>query len=172
MNKGLEVIEAKWLFDLSPAEIEVVVHPQSIIHSMVAYRDGSILAQLGIPDMKGAIAYALSCPERLPLQQALPDFSAMTALTFEKPDLAAFPCLSLAFEACETGGTFPAVLNAANEVAVEAFLAKRIGFLDIPTLIAQSLEAHKGGNRPELGDILAADRWGREETRREMAARA
>lgn len=171
MNKGLEVIEAKWLFDLTPAEIEVVVHPQSIVHSMVAYRDGSILAQLGIPDMKGAIAYALSCPERLPLQQPLPDFAAMSGLNFEKPDLAAFPCLSLAFDACKAGGTFPAVLNAANEVAVEAFLDKRIGFLDIPSLVARRLEAHNGGALPALDDILAADRWAREETLREIAAR-
>jgi len=172
MNKGLEVIEAKWLFGLAPAEIEVVVHPQSIIHSMVAYRDGSILAQLGVPDMKGAIAYALSCPERWPLQQPLPDFGATAGLTFEKPDLAAFPCLALSFSACEAGGTHPAVLNAANEVAVEAFLTKQIGFLDIPFLVEHTLAAHSGIARPQLADILGADRWARGETRRKMAAGA
>jgi 1-deoxy-D-xylulose-5-phosphate reductoisomerase len=170
MNKGLEVIEAKWLFGLAPAEIEVVVHPQSIIHSMVAYRDGSILAQLGVPDMKTAIACALSWPERWPLGQPLPDFAATAGLTFEKPDLAAFPCLALAYQACEAGGTHPAVLNAANEVAVEAFLTGQIGFLKIPCLVEHALGAHNGNSRPQLADILGADRWAREETRRRLAA--
>ena len=170
MNKGLEVIEAKWLFNLAPAEIEVLVHPQSIIHSMVAYHDGSILAQLGVPDMKTAIACALSWPERWPLRQPLPDFTATAGLTFEKPDLAAFPCLALAFEACEAGGTHPAVLNAANEVAVEAFLAGQVGFLDIPFLVEHALAAHSGNTRPQLADILGADRWARGETRRKLTA--
>ncbi|MGD8541350.1 MAG: 1-deoxy-D-xylulose-5-phosphate reductoisomerase [Desulfobacteraceae bacterium] len=170
MNKGLEVIEAKWLFGLAPAEIEVVVHPQSIIHSMVAYRDGSILAQLGVPDMKSAIACALSWPERWPLGQPLPDFAATAGLSFEKPDLAAFPCLTLAFEACQAGGTHPAVLNAANEVAVEAFLAGQIGFLEIPCLVEHALGAHSGTARPQLADILNADRWARGETRRKLSA--
>ena len=170
MNKGLEVIEAKWLFGLAPAEIEVVVHPQSIIHSMVAYRDGSILAQLGVPDMKTAIACALSWPERWPLGQPLPDFAATAGLTFEKPNLAAFPCLALAYQACEAGGTHPAVLNAANEVAVEAFLNGHIEFLEIPCLVERALGAHNGNSRPQLADILGADRWAREETRRRLAA--
>jgi 1-deoxy-D-xylulose-5-phosphate reductoisomerase len=137
---------------------------------MVAYRDGSILAQLGVPDMKAAIACALSWPERWPLRQPLPDFTATAGLTFEKPDLAAFPCLALAFEACETGGTHPAVLNAANEVAVEAFLAGQIGFLDIPVLVECTLAAHSGNTRPQLVDILDADRWARGETRRKLTA--
>ena len=114
MNKGLEVIEAKFLFDVSYDQITVVIHPQSIVHSMVAYKDGSIIAQLGIPDMKGAIAYAISYPERLPLDQPLPDFAGMGALNFEKPDFEKFPCLSLAYRAVTVGGTLPAVLNAAN----------------------------------------------------------
>ncbi|MDM8551590.1 1-deoxy-D-xylulose-5-phosphate reductoisomerase [Desulfobacterales bacterium HSG2] len=161
MNKGLEVIEAKWLFDVSQDQIEVVVHPQSIIHSMVAYKDGSVIAQLGIPDMKGAIAYAISWPERLPLNQPLPDF-ANTGLTFQKPDMERFPCLALAFEACNIGGTLPAVLNAANESAVEAFLENRISFVQIPTVIRKRMEQHTVIQDPTLSDILEADRWARD----------
>ena len=162
MNKGLEVIEAKWLFNVSQDRIEVVVHPQSIIHSMVAYKDGSLIAQLGIPDMKGAIAYALSWPERLPLKQPVPDFANMTGLTFQKPDTNKFPCLALAFKACEQGGTLPAVLNAANEVAVYAFLNRRISFPDIPAMIEKVMERHTVIRNPSLSDILEADRLARE----------
>jgi len=162
MNKGLEVIEAKWLFNVSQDRIEVVVHPQSIIHSMVAYKDGSLIAQLGIPDMKGAIAYALSWPERLPLKQPVPDFANMTGLTFQKPDTNKFPCLKLAFKACEQGGTLPAVLNAANEVAVYAFLNHRISFPDIPAMIEKVMERHTIIRNPSLSDILEADRLARE----------
>ncbi|OQX28453.1 MAG: 1-deoxy-D-xylulose-5-phosphate reductoisomerase [Desulfobacteraceae bacterium IS3] len=162
MNKGLEVIEAKWLFNVSQDRIEVVVHPQSIIHSMVAYKDGSLIAQLGIPDMKGAIAYALSWPERLPLKQPVPDFANMTGLTFQKPDTNKFPCLKLAFKACEQGGTLPAVLNAANEVAVYAFLNRRISFPDIPAMIEKVMERHTIIRNPSLSDILEADRLARE----------
>ncbi len=161
MNKGLEVIEAKHLFGVSHDMINVVIHPQSVIHSMVAYRDGAVIAQLGIPDMKGAIAYAISYPERLTLKQPIPDFVNIGALTFQQPDLIKFPCLALAFKACETGGTMPAVLNASNEVAVEAFLDKRISFTSIPELIKNTIEKHSFVKDPSLSDILEADNWGR-----------
>ena len=161
MNKGLEVIEAKYLFGISHDMIKVVIHPQSVIHSMVAYRDGAVMAQLGIPDMKGAIAYAMSWPERLPLKQPIPDFANIAALTFQQPDLKKFPCLALAFKACETGGTMPAVLNASNEVAVEAFLNKHISFAGIPELIKNTIEKHSVVKNPSLSDILEADKWAR-----------
>lgn len=163
MNKGLEVLEAKHLFGVSRDMIEVVIHPQSIIHSMVAYKDGSIMAQLGIPDMKAAIAYALSYPERLPLKQPLPDFTGNTALTFQQPDLEKFPCLDLALRACEIGGTLPAVLNAANEVAVNAFLDQLISFLDIAKVITNTMENHHVVCKPIFSDIIAADRWARQQ---------
>ena len=162
MNKGLEVLEAKALFDVSEDMIEVVIHPQSVIHSMVAYRDGSIIAQLGVPDMKGAIAYALSYPERLPLNQPLPDFSGEKDLTFQKPDLEKFPCLALAFQACKAGKTMPAVLNASNEVAVKAFLHKKIAFTDIAKIVSLTMEAHDLDPDPQLPDIMAADQWARQ----------
>ena len=165
MNKGLEVLEAKSLFNVSEEMIEVVIHPQSIIHSMVAYQDGAVMAQLGIPDMKAAIAYALSYPKRLPLNQPLPDFSGEQDLTFQKPDLAKFPCLALAFEACRVGKTMPAVLNAANEVAVNAFLSNKIAFTDIARIVDRAMEAHTVNPKPALSDILAADR----ETRQKAA---
>jgi 1-deoxy-D-xylulose-5-phosphate reductoisomerase len=162
MNKGLEVLEARCLFGVSHQMIEVVIHPQSVIHSMVAYKDGSVIAQLGIPDMKGAIAYALSYPQRLPLQQPLPQFNAHQTLTFQEPDLKKFPCLAMAFEACEAGGTLPSVLNAANEVAVHAFLDRQIGFVDIVTVIRQTIDRHPVISDPELSEIMAADQWARE----------
>ncbi len=161
MNKGLEVIEATWLFGVPQDMIQVVVHPQSIIHSMVAFHDGNVIAQLGIPDMKGAIAYALSFPERLPLGQVLPDFSGGTDLTFSEPDLEKFPCLGLAFEACRRKGTLPAVLNAANEVAVAAFLGEDIPFTGIPRIVAETMQAHTVTEHPALEDIIEADRWAR-----------
>ena len=163
MNKGLEIIEAKRLFNISQKMIEVVIHPQSVIHSMVSFKDGTVMAQLGIPDMKGAIAYALSYPERLGLEQPLPDFVSIGALTFEKPDFEKFPCLALAYQACETDGTLPAVLNAANEAAVEAFLEKRISFLKIPEVIRETMDQHTVIADPTLQDILRADRWAREQ---------
>jgi len=165
MNKGLEVLEAKCLFGLSHRAIEVVIHPQSVIHSMVAFHDGSVMAQLGIPDMKVAIAYALSYPMRLPLKQSLPIFDAGLTLTFDQPDLAKFPCLALAFKACETGGTLPAVLNAANEIAVHAFLNESIAFVDIPMVIEQTMNRHAVVPDPELAGILDADQWARINTR-------
>ena len=164
MNKGLEFIEAKHLFGVSEKMIEVVIHPQSIIHSMVAYCDGSIIAQLGIPDMKEAIAYALSYPKRLPLNQPLPEFAEIGKFTFEKPDLKRFPCLKMAFEASKQGGTAPAVLNAANEIAVHSFLNKRIAFTTIAKVIRQTLDLHTNISEPTLEDILEADKWAREQS--------
>jgi 1-deoxy-D-xylulose-5-phosphate reductoisomerase len=161
MNKGLEVIEAKWLFDVDPAQIDVMVHPQSIVHSMVAYCDGSIIAQLGIPDMQGAIAYALSHPRRLALGQPLPDLKALQALTFEDPDLERFPCLSLAMSACDRGGTLPAVLNAANEIAVHAFLEGGLSFPGIARVVQATMDEHEVVRNPDLDAILGADAWAR-----------
>ncbi len=161
MNKGLEVIEAKWLFDVPVSSIEVVVHPQSIVHSMVVYRDGSVMAQMGIPDMRGAISYALSYPERLFIGQPEPDFFNIAPLTFLKPDLDKFPCLKLAFDACDAGKTFPAVMNAANEVAVTAFLAAALPFVGIPAIIEKTLAAHSAVAGPALADIVDADHWAR-----------
>jgi 1-deoxy-D-xylulose-5-phosphate reductoisomerase len=161
MNKGFEVIEAHHFFNLPYDMIEVIIHPQSIVHSMVAYRDGAVIAQLGLPDMRGAIAYALSCPERLPVNLPLPDFSAIGSLRFEKPDTARFPCLSLAYRACKAGGTLPAVLNAANEAAVCAFLEKRIRFSQIPELIRDVMDGHDPPAVANLEEIVKADQWAR-----------
>ncbi len=161
MNKGLEVIEARYLFDVSCKNIEVIVHPQSIVHSMVAYKDGSVLAQLGIPDMRGAIAYAMSWPNRLPLKLPVPDFAALSALKFQSPDFDKFPCLTLAFDACREGHTLPAVLNAANEVAVKAVLDKRMMFSKIPEIIEKTMNKHSLDKNPELSDIIEADKWAR-----------
>jgi len=162
MNKGLELIEAKHLFGVSQDKIQVVVHPQSIIHSMVSYRDGSVIAQLGVPDMKGAIAYAMSYPERLPINQPVPDFVNIGTLTFQAPDLDKFPCLAMAFQACKTGGTMPAVLNAANETAVAAFLDKAVSFLQIPEIIQNIMDKHVTEENPDIMEIIQADQWARE----------
>ncbi|KZE34914.1 1-deoxy-D-xylulose-5-phosphate reductoisomerase [Crenobacter luteus] len=163
MNKGLEVIEAHWLFGAPPSRIEVLVHPQSVIHSMVQYRDGSIVAQLGSPDMRTPIAYALSWPERIAAGVAPLDFTTLSSLTFEAPDLTRFPCLRLAFAALEQGGDAPAVLNAANEVAVAAFLDGRIGFTDIPRLVDGALSGLDLAASVDLDSLLdkdaAARRW-------------
>jgi 1-deoxy-D-xylulose-5-phosphate reductoisomerase len=161
MNKGLEVIEAKWLFGVTLAQIEVLVHPQSIVHSMIAFRDGSVMAQMGVPDMKGAIAYALSFPARLPLAQPVPDLTSGMALTFQKPDVEKFPCLSLAFRAGAKGGTLPAVMNAANEVAVQAFLNGHVAFTGIPQIIRAVMDMHVVIDKPDLAALLEADRWAR-----------
>jgi 1-deoxy-D-xylulose-5-phosphate reductoisomerase len=162
MNKGLEVIEAHWLFDTDFNRIKVLIHPQSIIHSMVTYADGAVIAQMGVPDMKGAIAYGLSHPHRLPLDVPSPDFTHIGRLTFKEPDLDRFPCLGLAYRAGEHGGTLPAVLNAANEVAVEAFLSNRLPFLGIHPIIDQTMNNHCINNGADLGQIIEADRWARE----------
>ena len=163
MNKGLEVIEAHWLFHQPFDGIRVIIHPQSIIHSMVEFADGSIKAQLSHPDMRFPIQYALSYPERLP-NQKLPklDWDRIKELTFEAPDLSTFPCLKLAIEAGKKGGTYPAVLCAADEVAIELFLAQRIGFSDIPRLVERSLAEHRAIAHPTIEDIIAADDWARE----------
>jgi len=166
MNKGLEVIEARWLFDIPADRIAVHVHPQSIVHSMVEYRDGSVIAQMGIPDMKLPIAYALSYPERLPLNLPPLDLCDTGSLTFEAPDLERFPCLALAYEALEMGGTAPAVLNAANEVAVDAFLGGTIGFLDISAIIGTVLRRTVPEALETIEQVLSADLWAREETMR------
>ena len=163
MNKGLEVIEARWLFDVSINQIEVLIHPQSIIHSMVEFRDGSVMAQMGVPDMRIPIAYALSNTERLDLIMPRLDLAKIGMLTFEKPDLKRFPCLSYAYDAVREGGTMPAVLNSSNEVAVRAFLQKRIGFLDIEVVVRETIERHKGSHTKTIEDVLMADNWAREE---------
>ena len=165
MNKGLEVIEACRLFDVSPDRIEVVVHPQSIVHSMVAFVDGAVIAQLGLPDMKAAIGYALAYPERLDVGVCAPDFPAIGTLDFERPDTERFPCLKLAFEAVRKGGTLPAVLNAANEVAVEAFLGGRVGFTDIPKVVEAAMGRVAHLEDPNLEELLAADAAARKAAR-------
>ncbi len=165
MNKGLEVIEARWLFDVDFERIRVVVHPQSIVHSMVTYADGAVMAQLGVPDMQGAIAYGLSHPRRLPLGVPAPDLAQLGQLTFEAPDLERFPCLSLAYRAGEQGGTCPAVLNAANEVAVAAFLEQRLPFTGIHAVVDSTLSRHDAGPGADLEQITAADRWARRTAR-------
>ncbi len=162
MNKGLEVIEAHWLFQVPPERIEVVIHPQSIIHSLVELTDGSVIAQLGVADMRLPIQYALTFPERLESPVERLSLTDVGRLDFEAPDVDRFPCLRLAYEALVAGGTFPTVLNAANEVAVEAFMQGRIGFTDIPRLIQAALERHRGVMKPDLEDILAADAESRE----------
>ena len=157
MNKGLEVIEARWLFDLPAAAIEVVIHPQSIVHSLVEYVDGSLIAQLSNPDMRVPIAYALGYPERIASGAQPLDLTAMKHLTFERPDERRFPCLGLAYSALERGGTAPAVLNAANEVAVDAFLAGRLAFTGIARVIADTLDALPVAEAADLEAVMAAD---------------
>jgi len=168
MNKGLEVIEARWLFDVEPERIEVVVHPQSIVHSLVEYRDGSVVAQLGIPDMRIPIAYALSYPGRLALPLPRLDLTQCGDLTFTPPDHARFPALRMAYDALEAGGVKPAVLNAANEVAVEAFLTGRIGFLQITEVVSKALCNTAQGDELDLQAILAADQEARAVAEREI----
>ncbi len=172
MNKGLEVIEAHWLFGIPPSNIEVVIHPQSIIHSMVEFVDGSIKAQLGIPDMKIPIHYALTYPERPAAPFRRLDFAVLKEMTFFAPDIEKFRCLGLAYEALKAGGTVPAVLSAANEVAVELFLEERIPFSAIPELIEEALAAHVPVRRPTLDDLVCADREGRSLVRRNATAYA
>jgi 1-deoxy-D-xylulose-5-phosphate reductoisomerase len=157
MNKGLEIIEACWLFDTTPNDIEVVVHPQSIIHSMVAYSDGSVLAQMGNPDMRTPIAHAMAWPERIDSGVAALDFFSVGDLNFERPDETRFPCLRLAREACEQGGTATATLNAANEIAVEQFLERRIPFNAIPEVIEYALDQADHTQGIDLDEILSAD---------------
>ena len=157
MNKGLELIEAHWLFNCPPEKLEVVIHPQSVIHSMVRYRDGSVLAQLGNPDMRTPIAYCLGLPERIDSGVGELDFGALSALTFQKPDFDRFPCLKLAYQAMNAGSAAPCVLNAANEVAVAAFLDKRIKFTDIAKVVAHCLAQDFSEGRHDIEGLLAQD---------------
>ena len=166
MNKGLELIEAHWLFNCPPEKLEVVIHPQSVIHSMVRYRDGSVLAQLGNPDMRTPIAYCLGLPERIDSGVGELDFGALSALTFQKPDFDRFPCLKLAYQAMNAGGAAPCVLNAANEVAVAAFLDKRIKFTDIAKVVAHCLAQDFSDGRHDIEGLLAQDA----QTRRQAEA--
>ena len=169
MNKGLEVIEAHWLFNMPAEKIGVVVHPQSIIHSMVEYIDGCVIAQLGSPDMRAPIAYALSYPERCASGIQKLDLIKIGTLTFEEPDMVRFPALSLAFDALKAGRTYPAVLNAANEIAVAAFLDKKIGFTDIAATVDKTMQAHQAYTPVELDEYLQADRWARETAQKFIA---
>ncbi len=169
MNKGLEVIEAHWLFNAPPERIEVVIHPQSVIHSMVEYADGSVIAQLGNPDMRTPIAYALGFPERIEAGVEPLDLCRIGTLNFERPDFQRFPCLRLAYEALSEGGNAPAVLNAANEVAVEAFLGGNLGFTRIPGVIAQTLADVPWKELASMEDVLAADGVAREVARLHVA---
>ncbi len=163
MNKGLEVIEARWLFNIPQDKIKVLVHPQSIIHSMVEYRDGAVVAQLGMPDMKGPIAYALSYPERLADVSPALDLAQVGTLTFEEPDTDRFPCLAYAFDAFNAGGTMPAVVSAANEVAVKYFLDQKIGYGHISRVIKSAMDAHRPSPIHTVEDALKADLWARQE---------
>lgn len=161
MNKGLEVIEAHWLFDVSPDQIQVVIHRQSIVHSLVEFVDGSTLAQLSLPDMRLPIQFALTYPERWPRETAPLDLAALGTLSFESPDSKRFPCLNLAYQALRIGGTMPAVLNAANEVAVQAFLEERLPFTRIAEVNERTMARHQVIAHPSLDEILEADRWAR-----------
>lgn len=155
MNKGFEMIEAKWLFDTEPEKINIVVHPQSIIHSMVEFADGAVIAQMGHPDMREPIQYALSFPERLTLDNKKLDFAELGSLTFEKPDMDKFPCLALAFEAIGRGGNIPCAMNAANEAAVAAFLQDRIRFYDIPDIISSCMAGVEFVNAPGIDELIS-----------------
>lgn len=169
MNKGLEVIEAHWLFAMPAEKIGVVVHPQSIIHSMVEYIDGCVMAQLGAPDMRAPIAYALSWPERCESGIQRLDLTKIGTLTFEEPDMERFPALRLAFEALKAGKTYPAVLNAANEIAVAAFLDKKIRFTEIAEMVDKTMQLHTPYTPVELDDYLQADRWARDTAKQFIA---
>jgi len=161
MNKGLEVIEAKWLFGVDVERIEIIVHPQSIVHSMVEYSDGSLLAQLGLPDMRGPISYALFYPEREEVVEPALNLAEVEKLEFFPPDFDMFPSIGLAYGAVKGGGSMPAVLNAANEVAVAAFLSREIGFTDIPRVVEKTIDLHVPFEPESLDDVLRVDEWGR-----------
>ena len=163
MNKGLEIIEARWLFNIPAEHIEVLIHPDAIIHSLVEFQDRSLLAQLGVPDMRIPIQYALDYPERVPGRAGGVDFVGLRKLSFFAPRSDAFPCLRIAQQAARAGGTSGCVMNAANEIAVEAFLAKQIGFMDIPRTIERVMCRHRVQQQPRLNDIMALDTWARRE---------
>ncbi len=166
MNKGLEIIEAHWLFGLPAEKIEVLLHPQSIVHSMVEFIDGSVMAQMSVPDMKGPISYALSYPHRF--EDVLPslDLSKIGELTFEKPDMDKHICLSLTYNALKAGGTLPSVLNAANEVAVDAFLGRKISFTQIPAVVSNTMVQHTVSDGKTIKDIINASNWAKEKAER------
>ncbi len=166
MNKGLEVIEARWLFGVPESRIEVHIHPQSIVHSMVEYIDGSVVAQMALPDMRGPIAYALSYPERLNLNLPSLDLFAIRKLTFSPVEEERFPALSLAYRALEAGGTMPAVLNSANEAAAEAFLQGRLAFRQIPRLIRKVMDSHRPIAAPDLKEIMNAHEWAQKKSKK------
>jgi 1-deoxy-D-xylulose-5-phosphate reductoisomerase len=168
MNKGLEVIEAHWLFQIAPDRIDVVLHPQSVVHSMVEYIDGSVLAQMGNPDMRTPIAHALAWPERIDSGVKSLDLFAVARLDFAAPDLHRFPCLQLAFDAVRAGGTAPVVLNAANEVAVAAFLERRLGFLGIAELVDRTLQVMEIKPAEDLDQLLDVDRQARRAAERAL----
>ncbi|BDV43516.1 1-deoxy-D-xylulose 5-phosphate reductoisomerase [Geotalea uraniireducens] len=168
MNKGLEVIEARWLFDVPAEQIAVNIHPQSIIHSMVEYADGCVMAQLGVPDMKAPIAYALTYPERVATGVKPLDLTALSGLTFHQPDYRRFPALQLAYRALAAGESMPAVMNAANEVAVEAFLKGKIGFTEISSYIEKTMDAHEPRAFTTIEDVLSVDLWARAKGREVM----
>jgi 1-deoxy-D-xylulose-5-phosphate reductoisomerase len=169
MNKGLEVIEAHWLFGMPLSRIAVLIHQQSIVHSLVEFSDNSVLAQMSLPDMRLPIQYALTYPEREQSPYASLDLAQVGALTFQRPDPSKFPCFELAHQAAELGGTMPAALNAANEVAVPAFLEGEIRFTDIPTVIRETMAQHRLVAHPGLEQILAADEWSRETARSQVS---
>ncbi len=170
MNKGLEVIEAHWFFKVPPSQISVVVHPQSTVHSMVEFIDGSILAQLGVADMRLPIQYALTYPERMEREELRLDFSQRVELTFEPPDQERFRCLKLSYQAAEIGGSMPAVLNAANEVAVKAFLCRQIRFTQIPEVVEEVMNRHKVTSGASIDEILQADSWARHQAKRRVVS--
>jgi len=172
MNKALEVIEAKWLFRLAVDKIRVLIHPQSVVHSLVEFRDGSTIAQLGLPDMRVPIQYALTYPERRPSPVEPANLAAVGRLDFEEPDLKRFPALGLGYRAAEAGGTLGAVLSAANEIAVAAFLERRIRFTDIARLVAEVMDAHELIACPTPDDVLAQDAWARKEAKAWMARKS
>lgn len=162
MNKGLEVVEARWLFDIPETRIDVLIHRESIIHSLVEYEDRSVIAQLGLPDMRTPISYAMRYPERMPLDLPSLDLVAVGKLTFFEPDHDRFPCLRLGYDSLRIGGTMPAIMNAANEIAVEAYLQEGIRFTDIPDIIRSTMDAHQVQSGESIEEALEADRWARE----------
>ena len=163
MNKGLELLEAMFLFNLGVEKVKVLIHPEALIHSMVEFNDGVIMAQLSVTDMRVPIQYALSYPKRLPSVLAGIDFYRLSKLHFAKPDLGKFPCLELAYQAARDLGTMPAVLNAANEASVDRFLAKKINFLTIPKIVQKVMQRHARIANPNLSQIMCADAWARQE---------
>jgi 1-deoxy-D-xylulose-5-phosphate reductoisomerase len=170
-NKGLELIEACWLFDLPPEQVDIVVHPESIVHSMVEFVDGSTIAQLSPPDMRTPIQYAITYPNRLPGNSRTMDWRNRVALNFEPPDFERFPALRVAYEVAKTGGTAGAVMNAANEVAVESFVAGKIAFGEISKVVELTICRHSVQKSPSLDDLIQADRWARAEAAKTVAER-